>query len=161
MQARLDEILRIRLDGAEFWDMREYVREKETEAGSAWELAPEQKPLSDGQLRRYLTRIDALIAESCRASRKRLLRRHFAQRRNLYAKAVSAGDYRTALAVLRDEAELSGLYPPKKIAPTNPKGDKEYAALTDEQRAVALEALYARVGFGGREAPVDGAATTD
>jgi hypothetical protein len=110
MRRRVEEILRIRLDGAEWWDCCEFVREKEQEEGSAWHLADGDKPLSEASLRRYLTKADQLIAESCRASRKKVLRRHLAQRRNLYAKAVSAGDYRTALAASKDEAELLGLY---------------------------------------------------
>ncbi len=115
VEARVTELLRIRLDGAEFWDVREYAREKEQEEGSPWQLAEGQKPLSDGQLWRYLARVDRLIAESCRASRKKLLRRHLAQRRALYAKAVSQGDIRGALACVRDEAELQGIYPPAKV----------------------------------------------
>jgi len=110
VQLRIEEILRIRLDGAEIWDVREYVREKEHEAGSVWKLSKGRKPLSDSQLWRYMAEADKLIAESCRASRKKLIRRHLAQRRNLFAKAVNAGDYRTALAVVRDEAEMQGLY---------------------------------------------------
>lgn len=107
---RVEEVLRIRLDGAEFWDVREYAREKEQEAGSAWQLPEGGKPLSDGQLWRYIGMADKMIAGSCRASRKRLLRRHLAQRRNLYAKAVSQGDIRAALAVLDSEAKLTGLF---------------------------------------------------
>src|SRR5262249_57794260 len=94
IQTRIEEILRIRLDGAEIWDIREYVREKEQEQGSPWQLVDGQKPLSDSQLWRYIARADKEIAASCRASTKKLLRRHLAQRRSLYAKAVSAGDYR-------------------------------------------------------------------
>jgi hypothetical protein len=145
---RVEEVLRIRLDGAEFWDVREYAREKEKEPGSAWELTPDGKPLSDGQLWRYIGRADRMIAESCRASRKKLLRRHLAQRRNLYAKAVSQGDVRAALAVLTDEAKLIGLYAPVKVAPTNPDGDEQYG-LSDEERAAALAAIHAAVGAGG------------
>jgi hypothetical protein len=111
LHRRVEEILRIRLDGAEFWDVVEFVREKEAEAGSAWHLAEGDKPLTDAALRRYLCHADKLVAESCRASRRKLLRRHLAQRRNLYAKAVSQGDVKAALAVLRDEAELLDLYP--------------------------------------------------
>jgi hypothetical protein len=154
---RVEEVLRIRLDGAEFWDVREYAREKEAEEGSAWHLSEGAKPLSDGQLWRYIAAADKLIAESCRASRKKLLRRHLAQRRNLYAKSVLAGDYRSALAVLRDEAELEGLYPPKKIAPTTPKGDEPYhGELSDADRLAALQALYhAAVGAGSGGAASD------
>jgi hypothetical protein len=106
---RVGEILRIRLDGAEFWDVREYVREKEQEDGSVWQLAEGQTPLSDSQLWRYIAKADKEVAASCRASRKKLLRRHLAQRRNLYAKAVSQGDIRTALACLDSETKLLGL----------------------------------------------------
>jgi hypothetical protein len=67
-----------------------------------------------------------MLADSCKASAKKLFRKHLAQRANVYAKALSAGDYRTALAVLKDTAELQGLYPPKKIAPTTPEGDRPY-----------------------------------
>jgi hypothetical protein len=116
IDARVEEILRIRLDGAEIWDVREYVREKGQEKGSVWELPPDAKPLSDSQLWRYIAKADKLIADSCRASRKKRLRRHLAQRRNLYAKAVIAGDHRAALAVLADEAKLLGLYPPTDSA---------------------------------------------
>jgi hypothetical protein len=104
---RVEQILRIRLDGAEFWDIREFAREKEKEAGPIW---GSERPLSDTQLYRYLERADKLIAQSCRSSRKRLLRRHLAQRCNLYAKALNSGDIRTALAVLADEAALLALY---------------------------------------------------
>src|SRR5437763_5126916 len=91
--ARVEEVLRIRLDGAEFWNVREYAREKEQEEGSPWHLAEGGRPLSDGQLRRYISRADQMIAESFHTSRKKLLRRHLGWRRNLYAKATSAGDY--------------------------------------------------------------------
>lgn len=119
---RVEEVLRIRLDGAEIWDLCEYVREKEQEAGSAWELKDGAKPISNSQLWRYVARADKLLAVSCRTSRKKLLRRHLAQRRNLFAKAVLAGDYRTALAVARDEAELQGLYPPRRTELTGKGG---------------------------------------
>jgi hypothetical protein len=101
VQQRIEEVLRIRLDGAEFWDVREYAREKEKEAGSPWELKEAAKPLSDGQLWRYVAQADKLIAESCRASRKKLVRRHLAKARNLFAKAVASGDIRAALACLK------------------------------------------------------------
>src|SRR5262249_47926914 len=94
------------------------------------------KPLSDGQLWRYIRRADQMIAESCRASRRKLLRRHLAQRRNLYAKAVSAGDYRTALAVVRDEAELQGLYADLRV---KVGGDKESPPKVDAGVRVTME----------------------
>ena len=129
VRQRIEEVLRIRLDGAELWDVREYVREKEQEDGSPWKLAGGAKPLSDSQLYRYLARADKLVAESCRASRKKLLRRHLAQRRNLYAKALSQGDIRAALAVLRDEAELLRLYRAKGLELSGKGGAPIYPPL--------------------------------
>jgi hypothetical protein len=124
---RLDDILRIRLDGAEWWDTCAFVREKEKEPGSAWFLAEGAKPLSDGQIRRYQTRADALMMQSHERSRKKLLRRHLAQRRYLYSKASLTGDVRTALAVLRDEAALRGLYDrqPAKVPEQPVETDKK------------------------------------
>jgi hypothetical protein len=80
---------------------------------------------------RYLARADRLVAESCRASRKKLMRRHLAQRRSLYAKACLQGDVKAALAVLRDEAALLALYPP---------ADAELAAQVAELKRMLAEA---------------------
>ncbi len=121
VQARVEEVLAIRLDGAEFWHVREYAREKEREEGSAWHLDDGAKPLSDGQLWRYVGMADKLIAQSCRASRQKLLRRHLAQRRNIFGKAMSAGDYRAALAAAESEARLEGLFDtPARAAKVGP-----------------------------------------
>jgi hypothetical protein len=116
---RIDDLLRVRLAGGEWWDLRNYVREKQAEPGSAWFLEDGENPLSDSQIRRYQRRVDDLIQQSHERSRRKLFRRHLAQRRHLYAKAVAAGDVRTALAILADEAELLGLYPPKKAEVTS------------------------------------------
>ena len=121
-QQRVEELLRIRLDGAEFWDVREFVREKEAEPGSAWYRDGNATPLSDSQIRRLMSRADDLIAEANVRSRKRLVRLHLARRRNLYAKAVLSGDLRTALSCLQDEAKLVGLYAPDKVARTDTAG---------------------------------------
>src|SRR5579884_3175386 len=76
---RTEEVLRIILDGAEVgWDLCEYVREQEKTEGSIWFVAEGEKPLSYSQIRRYAVKAEKLIAESCRASRKKLLRRHLA-----------------------------------------------------------------------------------
>jgi hypothetical protein len=134
---RVEAVLQIRLDGAQFHDIRQYASEK------TWGV-------SDRQLRRYVAASDRLLAARLEKDRDRLFARHVAQRQTLYARAVNAADYRTALAVARDEAELQGLYPPKKVAPTDPSGEQEYGhSLTDPERLAALQSLYARVGAGG------------
>jgi len=99
---RVEEVLRIRIDGAQFHEIREYAVEKQ------WNV-------SDTQLRRYVQRADELLVERQDKSRKQVIARHLAQRQALYSRAVKAADYRTALAILADEAKLRGLYPEKEI----------------------------------------------
>src|SRR2546421_11364180 len=92
VEARVTDLLRILLDGAEAgWDLCEFVREKEAEEGSYWHVAEGAKPLSYSQIRRYVEKAEKLIARSCRTSRKKLLGQHQAVRRNLEAKAVFPG----------------------------------------------------------------------
>jgi hypothetical protein len=114
VEARTRDILRILLDGAEpGWDICEFVREQERQEGSVWHVG-EGQPLSYSQVMRYVQKAENLIRESCRTSRKKLIRRHEAMRRALYAKAVSQGDIRAAVTVLKDLADLQGVYPPKR-----------------------------------------------
>jgi hypothetical protein len=108
---RLREILRIRLEGAKEWDVSEYVHEQERIDGSPWKLDEGETPMSGRQIRRYIRRADRIIEESTRASRKRSITWHLARREAMYAKAMNAGDVRTALAVADSEAKLRGLFP--------------------------------------------------
>jgi len=94
---RIEEILRIRLDGAQFHDIVQYCAEK------GWGL-------KERQLRNYIRRADELLVERREKSRKRCLAMHLARREALYARAVNAADHRTALAVLTDLARLQSLY---------------------------------------------------
>jgi hypothetical protein len=162
-ERRVGEMLRIRLDGAERWDIVDYIRSKECEAGSAWELKAGASPLSEAMIWKLLERADALIHESHSRNRKQLFRRHLAQRRNLYAKAVLAGDLRTALACVKDEAEMLGLYPAKKVKNEHTgKGDSPLIPpelVPDAAtRAAALARLRAAVGAGDGVPPGDGPA---
>jgi hypothetical protein len=106
VQARVDEILGIWLDGAQSWDFVQYVRDKEREEGSLWYVTEGHEPLSYCQIRRYVMKAEARIAATCKANREKLFRQHLVQRRHLYAKALSQGDIRTALAVKDSEAKL-------------------------------------------------------
>ena len=99
---RVEEVLRVRLDGAQFHDIVQYGSEK------GWGV-------TDRQLRKYVARADALLVERQDRSRKQVIARHLAQRMALYARAVNAADYRTALAILDSDAKLRGLYPEKEL----------------------------------------------
>jgi hypothetical protein len=133
IRQRVEEVLQIRLAGAEFWNIRQYAAEKE------WHV-------SDRQLWRYVAQTDQLLAEQLDKDRDKILNRHVAQRRTLYARAVQTGDYRAALAVLADEAKLWGLYAPQKLAPTTPDGETEWHASDDDRDAILTTAL-ARLGL--------------
>ena len=109
-EARVAELVRVILDGAQSFDLVEFVREQEKEPASCWFVAEGEKPLSYAMIRRYAVRAEEVIFKSIRTTPKRRLRLHLAKRRNLYAKSVSAGDYRSALAILDSEAKLEGLY---------------------------------------------------
>jgi hypothetical protein len=94
---RVEEVLRIRLDGAQFHDVVQYAAEK------GWGV-------EERQIRTYIARADDLLVERLEKKRRRVVARHLAQWEALYARAVNAADYRTALAVLTDAAKLQGLY---------------------------------------------------
>jgi hypothetical protein len=162
VQARVEEILRIVLDGAKTWDIRAHVAEKEAEGEPPWTVEEGNQPLGERQIRRYVARAEALIVKSLKVTRKKTLRRRIAQREALYARAVAQGDTKAALAILRDLDELAGNYPPRKVAPVSPDGKSEYGTtLTDAERAAALAALYARLGAKpGGETP-EGTASAD
>ena len=96
---RIWEIYKLRLGGAEFPDLREYVDAPD----HGWKV-------SNTQLRRYIAAADKLCERMFDAKASWLLSRHLLQRRQLYAHALGAGDFGTALRVLQDEAKLESLY---------------------------------------------------
>jgi hypothetical protein len=98
MQQRVSEVLTIRLQGAEFADIVQYAAEK-------------QWGVNERQLWNYIQKSDELLAETMEKDREKLFNRHVAQRRALYARCMATSDYSNARGVLKDEAELLGLYP--------------------------------------------------
>ncbi len=95
---RIEEVLRRRLDGAQFHDIVQYAAEK------GWGV-------NDRQLWTYIRKADDLLFERQDKSRKKVIARHLAQRQALYARAVNAADLRTALSILDSECKLRGLFP--------------------------------------------------
>jgi hypothetical protein len=130
---RTEEVLRIRLDGAQFHDILQYAAEK------GWGL-------EERQIRTYMSRADDLLVERLENDRKKLIASHHARRESLYARAVNAADYRTALSILMDEAKLRGLYPSEKLEVNVPMTfdlnlmpDVKKRILLNAFRAVQLE----------------------
>jgi hypothetical protein len=130
VQKRVEEVLQIRLLGAEFHDIQQHA------AAQGWNV-------KDRQLWTYIHKSDELLAQTLETNREKLLNRHIAQRRALYARAMQVSDYRTALAVLKDDAELLGLY--RTGGKDGPKEDAYGGELTDAERATALAALCDRL----------------
>ena len=95
------------------------------------QYAAEQKwNVSERNVYRYISAADKLNAKSVEKNRGKLLAFHHAARRALYARAMAVSDYGTASRVLKDEAELFGLYPPKQAEVNNRH------EITDDQNAV-------------------------
>jgi hypothetical protein len=118
---RVEQVFKMRLGGAEFADIAEYA------------AAPEQNwQVSVRQLWRYIAAADALVKERFNARADHLLNRHILQRRQLYAHAMAAGDYSTALRVLDSEAKLENLFPVEKKELTGQAGTAIVLHLVEE-----------------------------
>jgi hypothetical protein len=79
VRKRVSEVLKLRLGGAEFHDIREYAAAPER----AWGV-------SDSQLRRYVQAADRLCKDYFDAKADHLLARHVLQRRTLFARSRPA-----------------------------------------------------------------------
>jgi hypothetical protein len=135
---RVQEVLNCRLSGAAFHDLQALAVEKGWKVGNR-------------QLWHYVQLADEQMEQHFEEGRARLFRRHVLQRRRLYAMALQDGDKRTALAILKDEGDLLGLYPPKKTELTGPNGGPIETAtveLTDDERAAAIAAILAHGAVG-------------
>jgi hypothetical protein len=155
LAARVEEVLYARLAGAEFHDLQGLAKEK------GWNV-------SDRQLWRYVALADARMEEAFQADREKAFCRHVLQRRALYARAMQDGDWRTCLAIAKDEAELLGLYPAKV---TKLQGDPNAplsvnVEMTVDERDAALSRILSRFGLapggiGSALADRNGSGTTD
>lgn len=117
-EARIQEIVQIKLDGAQRWDILQYVAEK-TATGA--DGKPPQEPWKTRRAIAERT-VDNYIAEANRrivAALRAMEPDHFAQglmkRHALYARAVNSGDINAALSILKDLSALKDEYPAKKI----------------------------------------------
>jgi hypothetical protein len=131
---RVEEVLRIRLDGAQLHDIVQYASEK------GWAI-------SDRQVSTYIRRADDLLVKRQEKSRRRLLARHLAQREALFARAVNAADLRTALAIADSTAKLQGLFTDTRdlkelarLAASQGERIRELEKRLDEARRAAVEA---------------------
>jgi hypothetical protein len=106
MVKRVEAVFGLRLGGAGVAEIREYARAPTDCQGQ--KLPPWD--VSDSQLWRYIAAADKLCKERYDAKADHLLARHLIRRERLYAHCMETGDWKTALAVLKDSAALEGHY---------------------------------------------------
>lgn len=102
IRARVDAIVQLKTMGALLSDIRQHFQQQ-------------GKHFSDRQLARYCAQAEVEMSKALERNRDRLLAYHFTARRALYARCIAVSDHATAARVLRDEAELLALYPPKQV----------------------------------------------
>jgi hypothetical protein len=133
LRKRLSEVLALRLQGGELHDLVQYSSEQ------GWKVGVRM-------LQKYIAQTDKMIEQSLEKDRGKLLNRHILQRQALFAKAVAVNDYATAKGILKDLAELQGLYPAKRTELTGKDGQPlqlETKVLTDEERRATVLAILA------------------
>lgn len=107
--ARVEKILALRLDGAQFHDLHTYANDPSAEAaegrgGPPWNLdAP--------ALWELIHRADDILVARVETKRGRAVALQLARRDTLYLRSINAGDYAVALSILRDQATILGMYP--------------------------------------------------
>jgi hypothetical protein len=145
---RVEEVFKLRLGGANYADIVQYASAPE----QAWRV-------SERQIGNYIAAADKLIVERFDAKAANLLNRHLLQRNQLFAHAMGAGDFRTALAVLQDEAKLEGLYPATKTELTGKDGGTVVLHIVEE--VVGHQAPAALAGIVEEVVTRDGTAQND
>src|SRR4051812_4933953 len=93
VERRVNHVVDLLLNGAGYSDISQVA------AQEGW-------PLGERHLRECLARATAVLQEQNRKDRQELLSLHLARRERLYALCLNNGEFRVALEVLRDSAEL-------------------------------------------------------
>lgn len=150
VQLRIAYIMKMRLAGAEWYDLIKLVNANSDEPREPLPDGPGAEPwnVSRRTMERYVQLANRWMVKYADRDREATIVRHVAQRRALFNNAVDTGDYRLALSVLDSEAKLLGLYP------------KNPSAMTDEEIDAAIDAeIAARQRSPYRQLPVGRTAT--
>jgi hypothetical protein len=130
---RIQAILQIRLDGAEEWDARDFIAQKEAAGEDPWTVA--EAPMAAAQVAAIIKAADKLIIDASPGVPPDIAR-HLAMRRNLYARAVAAGEIATANRILDGIAALEGIARDSKTD-KNERKSRLLLAIHDRHRALA------------------------
>ena len=123
---RVDQIYKLMVLGANPVEIREWAKQQK------WQV-------SRAQLWRYQLHARKLFVRHLEKNRERNLARGIAQRQQLYALAIEAGDLQTAARILKDQDELLGLYPDAKakVDKGEPVDDREQLSNAERLRRLA------------------------
>src|SRR5262245_16486202 len=104
LRRRVEAVLDLLCQGALFHQIRHYASKQEP----PWNV-------SDRQLRRYIRAAHKRLARILDKDRERLLNLHIARREHLYGRSLLMNDCPTTSRVLKDQAELLGLYDDPRV----------------------------------------------
>jgi hypothetical protein len=149
IRARTDELLSIRLDGASTTQIIQYVREKEKSGEFPWKVGDDGKPVSERMIYRLLNRGDLVLEKHFEANRAKLMRKAIAQRDNVVARALAAGDNATALRAMDSRDRRYGLFPDLAVPIAGDVPRKEMQAIIAQPEAAALMLQLAEKLVGG------------
>jgi hypothetical protein len=107
---RVEQVLKIRLAGAQLHDIRNFAQEDDPDTGRPWNV-------TDKTLKYYISASNQLLARAAEKDHDKLLTLAIAQRETLYANAIQSGDWRAALAIADSRDKLLGLFPEKRSGP--------------------------------------------
>jgi hypothetical protein len=137
IEKRLTEVLRIRMAGGEFYDIKEYANAKEQNWG-----------VSDSQLWRYVRKTDKLVYDALEKDRGKLIMKRRAQLSDLYSMAINQKNIGVALAVHTKMCDLEGLYDHDNNANGN---GKPAPGLNRQQLGYAVAGILTLATSGGSE----------
>lgn len=125
---RVSVVISMKIKGASSRDIRKFA------AGPPWNV-------SDRTATTYLQKADRWFERRAAIKRSQTFGLALERLEDLYKSLVKVQDYKGALQVQREIHALLGLNAPVKIAPTDPTGEKEYNALTDEERVEQISKI--------------------
>jgi hypothetical protein len=142
--SRIEQVVELRLGGAEQAQVVEYGNARE------WSVGPRM-------IRKYIAAADKKIGKQAEQNRSRNIGLHIGRRMNVLRRAMANDDLKTALAVLKDLAALQALYPEQAVklqfVDQTPRRNILSKAEQEELRVMCLKRLA--IDLDSPSGPVD------
>lgn len=143
---RIDDLCDVLNQGAKLRHICQYVASKASEEGSPWFIGPDEEPLSERQIRRYVSQANKRIEKDREKNRRRRFLRWLAKLEREYAEATTSGERMAALAALREIGRAERFYPDG-----NEEGRKLRAEILAHMEAIVKHAR----GLEGTSGPME------